>query len=179
MEEREKKAYDFAGDVTKQLITLSIGILTLCIAFTDKIFSSEVAHANSCLIFIALALFTISVICGIMTLMKLTGTIAKNPNNRNDYIYDCWTRRFSGIQMISFLVAVIFCMLFVGCSLGKKQEMKKQKIESFSCIDSICIKVKYVCPNAPNKSIKKRSDSFFYKYIKVNTCFDTIVLKQK
>ena len=37
MDEREKKSFDFAGDVTKQLITLSIGILTLCIAFTDKI----------------------------------------------------------------------------------------------------------------------------------------------
>ena len=34
MDEREKKSFDFAGDVTKQLITLSIGILTLCIAFT-------------------------------------------------------------------------------------------------------------------------------------------------
>lgn len=38
MDDREKKSFDFAGDVTKQLITLSIGIMTLCIAFTDKIF---------------------------------------------------------------------------------------------------------------------------------------------
>ena len=86
MDEREKKSFDFAGDVTKQLITLSIGILTLCIAFTDKIFSSEAAHANSWLIFVALSLFTLSVLCGILTLMKLTGTIARNPRNREQLI---------------------------------------------------------------------------------------------
>lgn len=198
MDEREKKSFDFAGDVTKQLITLSIGILTLCIAFTDKIFSSEAAHANSWLIFVALSLFTLSVLCGILTLMKLTGTIARNPRNReqlilnqntpsidnsnstNSNIYDACTRIFSGMQMLSFLLAIIFSMSFVGCSLSKKQNVDEQKTEQIKKNDSIFIKIECTCPATTiKKNFKKRSNTNIscYKYIKINTCNDTIVSK--
>ena len=198
MDEREKKSFDFAGDVTKQLITLSIGILTLCIAFTDKIFSSEAAHANSWLIFVALSLFTLSVLCGILTLMKLTGTIARNPRNReqlilnqntpsidnsnstNSNIYDACTRIFSGMQMLSFLLAIIFSMSFVGCSLSKKQNVDEQKTEQIKKNDSIFIKIECACPATTiKKNLKKRRNTNIscYKYIKINTCNDTIVSK--
>ncbi len=199
MEEREKKSFDFAGDVTKQLITLSIGILTLCIAFTDKIFSSEAAHANSWLIFVALSLFTISVLCGILTLMKLTGTIARNSrtreqlilnqstpsrdnsNSANSNIYDAYTRIFSGMQMFSFLLAIIFSMAFVGCSLSKKLNVDEQKTEHIPSKDSIFIKVECVCPATTiKKNFKRRRNNeneSCYKYIKINTCIDTIVSK--
>lgn len=198
MDEREKKSFDFAGDVTKQLITLSIGILTLCIAFTDKIFSSEAAHANSWLIFVALSLFTLSVLCGILTLMKLTGTIARNPRNReqlilnqntpsidnsnstNSNIYDACTRIFSGMQMLSFLLAIIFSMSFVGCSLSKKQNVDEQKTEQIKKNDSIFIKIECACPATTiKKNFKKRSNTNIscYKYVKINTCNDTIVSK--
>ena len=198
MDEREKKSFDFAGDVTKQLITLSIGILTLCIAFTDKIFSSEAAHANSWLIFVALSLFTLSVLCGILTLMKLTGTIARNPRNReqlilnqntpsidnsnstNSNIYDACTRIFSGMQMLSFLLAIIFSMSFVGCSLSKKQNVDEQKTEQIKKNDSIFIKIECAChATTIKKNFKKRSNTNIscYKYIKINTCNDTIVSK--
>lgn len=198
MDEREKKSFDFAGDVTKQLRTLSIGILTLCIAFTDKIFSSEAAHANSWLIFVALSLFTLSVLCGILTLMKLTGTIARNPRNReqlilnqntpsidnsnstNSNIYDACTRIFSGMQMLSFLLAIIFSMSFVGCSLSKKQNVDEQKTEQIKKNDSIFIKIECACPATTiKKNFKKKSNTNIscYKYIKINTCNDTIVSK--
>lgn len=198
MDEREKKSFDFAGDVTKQLITLSIGILTLCIAFTDKIFSSEAAHANSWLIFVALSLFTLSVLCGILTLMKLTGTIARNPRNReqlilnqntqsidnsnstNSNIYDACTRIFSGMQILSFLLAIIFSMSFVGCSLSKKQNVDEQKTEQIKKNDSIFIKIECACPATTiKKNFKKKSNTNIscYKYIKINTCNDTIVSK--
>lgn len=198
MDEREKKSFDFAGDVTKQLITLSIGILTLCIAFTDKIFSSEAAHANSWLIFVALSLFTLSVLCGILTLMKLAGTIARNPRNReqlilnqntpsidnsnstNSNIYDACTRIFSGMQMLSFLLAIIFSMSFVGCSLSKKQNVDEQKTEQIKKNDSIFIKIECACPATTiKKNFKKKSNTNIscYKYIKINTCNDTIVSK--
>lgn len=198
MDEREKKSFDFAGDVTKQLITLSIGILTLCIAFTDKIFSSEAAHANSWLIFVALSLFTLSVLCGILTLMKLTGTIARNPRNReqlilnqntpsidnsnstNSNIYDACTRIFSGMQMLSFLLAIIFSMSFVGCSLSKKQNVDEQKTEQIKKNDSIFIKIECACSATTiKKNFKKKSNTNIscYKYIKINTCNDTIVSK--
>lgn len=103
MDDREKKSFDFAGDVTKQLITLSIGIMTLCIAFTDKFFSYEAARSNSCLIFAALTFFAVSIISGILTLLKLIGIIANNhSNNEDSSIYDSATRFFQLYKSLHF-----------------------------------------------------------------------------
>lgn len=150
------------------------------------------------LIFVALSLFTLSVLCGILTLMKLTGTIARNPRNReqlilnqntpsidnsnstNSNIYDACTRIFSGMQMLSFLLAIIFSMSFVGCSLSKKQNVDEQKTEQIKKNDSIFIKIECACPATTiKKNFKKKSNTNIscYKYIKINTCNDTIVSK--
>lgn len=136
MDEREKKTFDFAGDVTKQIITLSIGILTLCIAFTDKLLPSS-ASSNVWLMFVALFLFTVSILCGILTLLKLTGNLAKNPTMKNkdgSLIYDCGTRLFSICQLSAFSLAIIFSMSFIGCSLCNKQQakVKNEKVKSRS-----------------------------------------------
>src|SRR5687768_11657747 len=37
MEERRKKAFDFAADATKQLVTLAIGVVTLTITFAKDV----------------------------------------------------------------------------------------------------------------------------------------------
>lgn len=182
MDEREKKSFDFAGDVTKQLITLSIGILTLCVAFTDKVFSSESAHSFSWLIFTALILFTLSILCGILTLLKLTGIIAKNTSNAtsNAAIYDGGMRLFSSFQLITFLLAIVFSMSFVGCSLGKKSTTQKEQQENKTRTDSLYIKVECLESGNSMKNIKhrtKKTPSSCYKYVKINTCIDTILPK--
>ena len=182
MDEREKKSFDFAGDVTKQLITLSIGILTLCVAFTDKVFSSEAAHSYSWVIFTALILFTLSLLCGILTLLKLTGIIAKNTstNTSNSPIYDGSMRLFSSMQLFTFLLAVIFSMSFVGCSLGKKSTAPKELQEIKSKNDSIFIRIECLESESNMKNVKRRTKktlSSCYKYVKINTCVDTILPK--
>lgn len=136
MDEREKKTFDFAGDVTKQIITLSIGILTLCIAFTDKLLPST-ASSHVWLMFVALFLFTVSILSGILTLLKLTGNLAKNPttDDKNDSaIYDSGTRLFSICQLSAFSLAIIFSMSFIGCSLCNKQQtnVENEKVKSKS-----------------------------------------------
>lgn len=182
MDEREKKSFDFAGDVTKQLITLSIGILTLCVAFTDKVFSSEAAHSYSWVIFTALILFTLSILCGILTLLKLTGIIAKNisDNTSTAPIYDGCMRLFSSLQLITFLLAIVFSMSFVGCSLGGKTITKKSQQENKTRTDSLYIKVECMEYRNGMKKIKhgtKKSTSSCYKSVKINTCIDTILPK--
>ena len=136
MDEREKKTFDFAGDVTKQIITLSIGILTLCIAFTDKLLLSS-ASSHVWLMFVALFLFTVSILSGILTLLKLTGNLAKNPTTEDENdspIYDCGTRLFSICQLSAFFLAIIFSMSFIGCSLCHKQQtnVENEKVKSRS-----------------------------------------------
>lgn len=76
-DERIKKSYDFAADLSKQMITLSTAIITLCVAFTDKLFTSAVAQANSGWLLASLIVFVVSISLGVFHLMGLTGQLGK------------------------------------------------------------------------------------------------------
>ena len=117
MEENQKKAFDFASDVTKQLITLSTAIIVITITFS-KDFMSTRNQDSLWYIFIAWALFILSICFGILTLMALTGTLQplskKNGNNDLDKIsINSSNIRFpSKIQIITFILGVIFTVIF-------------------------------------------------------------------
>lgn len=104
MDDTEKKSFDFACDVTKQLITLSTGIITICVAFTDKIFSQEEAQSHSCLFVWASSLFVSSILFGLLTQLKMTGIIAnwKKRKDKRSAIYDGATRILSSLQILTF-----------------------------------------------------------------------------
>lgn len=76
-DERIKKSYDFAADLSKQMITLSTAIITLCVAFTDKVFTSEAAQANFSWLMWSLGVFVLSISVGVFHLMGLTGQLGK------------------------------------------------------------------------------------------------------
>lgn len=78
-DDRIKKSYDFAADLSKQIITLSTAVITLCIAFTDKVFTSTTAQANSNWLLWSLIVFVASISIGIFHLMGLTGQLGKDP----------------------------------------------------------------------------------------------------
>src|SRR5947209_20194535 len=79
MEERIKKAFDFASDSTKQLITLSTGIVTLTITFGKDVFQNVPFYAKVLLV-IAWVIYLLSIIFGILTLLSLTGTLEPVPD---------------------------------------------------------------------------------------------------
>lgn len=139
-EQRITKSFDFAADVTKQLIALSTAIISLCVAFTDKIFSSSAAQSHSTALLIALLLFVASIIFGIITLMALAGHLGKpkhntaeaqplqdgepvnqlpNQNQQTNIqatqspIYNGNVRFFSMGQMTLFVAAIIVAMVYV------------------------------------------------------------------
>jgi hypothetical protein len=76
MDERQKKAFDFAADLTKQLITLSTGIVTITLLLSKDLIGPR---------WLAVAAWTfylLSTVFGLWALMALTGTLAplkKNP----------------------------------------------------------------------------------------------------
>ena len=138
-DQRITKSFDFAADVTKQLIALSTAIISLCVAFTDKIFSSSSAQSHSSALLIALLLFVASIIFGIITLMALAGHLGK-PKQENitraqgrqeeqqqnlqlsqeptvqtvqSPIYNGNVRFFSMGQMMLFVAAIIVAMVYV------------------------------------------------------------------
>jgi uncharacterized membrane protein (DUF485 family) len=138
-DQRITKSFDFAADVTKQLIALSTAIISLCVAFTDKIFSSSAAQSHSTVLLIALLLFVASIIFGIITLMALAGHLGRpkqktstdaqplqeeqpenhqpsqqiNTQTAQSPIYNGNVRFFSMGQMMLFVAAIIVAMLYV------------------------------------------------------------------
>lgn len=116
------KSFDFAADITKQLIALSTAIVSLCVAFTDNIFSLNAANAHSITLIVSLSFFMISIIFGVITLMAMAGHLG-NPNKNQtetessedkSAIYSGGVRLFSSIQMIMFLCAIIMAMIYIG-----------------------------------------------------------------
>ena len=181
MNDVEKKAFDLASDVTKQLIALSTGIVSLCAAFTDKVFTKSSAQENSCLIGWALTLFVFSILFGLLTQMKMTGIVA-NRVQREDgksAIYDLWTRIFSTIQLASFFIGVVLSLIFVYFSLKPQPILPDKPSEPQNPIaDTLVIQVECRQSKMTNavKRQKNKSNSCI-KYIRFNSCNDTVVAK--
>ena len=72
MEDRHK-AVEFAADVAKQFITLSTAILALTITFATNIAKSS--GAPTLLLGLSWVLYVIAIICGMWTMMALTGEL--------------------------------------------------------------------------------------------------------
>jgi hypothetical protein len=81
MEERQKKAFDFAVDLTKQLITLATVIITLTVTFSKDIIG-VVDDSNRTLLLLSWIVFIISILFGILTLMALTGNLDPIPKKQ-------------------------------------------------------------------------------------------------
>ena len=74
MDEPVQKAFDFASDSTKQLITLSTAILALTITFNKDVLQSVSSSSINTLIS-AWIVYLVSIFFGVLTLLALTGTL--------------------------------------------------------------------------------------------------------
>jgi hypothetical protein len=117
MDERRKKALDFASDLAKQLITLSTGILAITITFSkDIVKSPSTPRAATITMLLAWGIYLFSIIFGIWTLMALTGELeprtdpngtAHEPTTKGSNVF--WP---TVLQIGSFLVATFMVILF-------------------------------------------------------------------
>lgn len=74
MDDQTKKAFDFASDVTKQLITLSTGIIALTMTFLKDYAASASEPLKKCLA-LGWGFFLLSVFFGLWTMLALTGSL--------------------------------------------------------------------------------------------------------
>lgn len=156
-----KKSYDFAADLSKQMITLSTAIITLCVAFTDKLFTTESAIANSKWLIWSLGVFIFSIAVGIFNLMGLTGQLGSiqedqtekpeehtgEPNKQGTNakgkkkdisIYSSSNRLTSIVQVITFVLGLILALVYIVRSSPDQDTLHKNE----SVIDTTkCIKV--------------------------------------
>ena len=148
MKENEKKAFDFAADVTKQLITLSTAIITITITFSKDIINFADNSAKNYLLW-AWILFIATVFFGIWTLMALTGTLqplkkgtsnnqpepdtnSNSPTENINDIVNCSIntnniRIPSMIQILCFIVALSFTIVYGYNSLNNTKVVKTNK----------------------------------------------------
>lgn len=124
MEERIKSAFDFASELTKQLITLATGTIALTVTFLKEIVhpanKAELYEMqdNKMWLFAAWILFLISIIAGLLTMMALTGTL--EPKDKPSSASILYTPTVRGtnvtipsiVQIVAFLLGIIFTAIF-------------------------------------------------------------------
>ena len=143
MTEESKKAFDFAADLTKQLITLATGIVAIMITF---ITNDNYSNPNRWLLGFSWLIFGLSILAGIGALMTMTGTLQpKIPNPQNEpSIYTGNIRFLSGVQITLFLVAIVLASVFglTNSRTAKKTDEAKSpcQIMIYNKVDSVFIK---------------------------------------
>lgn len=95
-----EKAFDFASDLTKQLITLSVGVIALTVTFVKDV--KGTAHT---LLVVSWAIYLVSILFGVATMMALAGNLERPGDNAKPSIYAGNIRMLAGIQVVAFAVA--------------------------------------------------------------------------
>lgn len=109
-DDQTKHAFQFAQEASKQLISLSTGLIALEITFAKE----WIRTADQNVKWLAEAswmAFLLSVIFGIWSLLALTGTLAESseaaPSIRSKNI-----RLPAALQIVLFVVGILFTVLF-------------------------------------------------------------------
>jgi hypothetical protein len=111
MDEREKKTFDLATELAKQLITLATGTIALTITFSKDFLHETSTHAKPWAL-VAWSALLISVVFGIWTIMALTGNLGRGPKDAN--VYTVNVRIPAGLQILSFLVGLVLTVVFAA-----------------------------------------------------------------
>lgn len=105
------KAFDFAQESTKQLITLSTAILALTITFRADVIG--VGTGGKGLIIAAWCCYLVSIGFGIVTLLALAGNL-HNPAPGDKGIYSWNITLFAILQIIFFGLGLLGTLLYVA-----------------------------------------------------------------
>lgn len=93
------KAFTFAQDLVKQVITLSAGIITVTITFFKDFVGPGAPHGAKILMAISWMFYVLAVVFGILTMMALAGSLDKGPTT----IYTSNVTLPTAIHLICFV----------------------------------------------------------------------------
>jgi hypothetical protein len=102
MTEALKKAFDFAADLTKQLITLATLIIGAVVTFFDK---AHIQRYDA--LKIPLLIYFASMVFGVLTLMALTGILGR-AGEATPEVYSPNVRILSALQILTFLIGTVW-----------------------------------------------------------------------
>lgn len=107
----DHKAFDFAQDATRQLITLSTAVIALTVTFlTDVVKAASSGSAR--VLQLAWICYFISIVFGVFTLLGLAGNLERPGKTGKPSIYRLNIRVSSHVQVLSFCIAVLLTFVF-------------------------------------------------------------------
>jgi hypothetical protein len=110
IDEQTKLAFASVSDLTKQLITLGTGVLTLEVGFAKVFFEKAVtSHWQVQVSWIALML---SISAGVWVLMALAGKLAKTASVAAEDVYVASIRLPAFIQVLAFVIGMFYTAWF-------------------------------------------------------------------
>jgi hypothetical protein len=112
MDEAVKKAFDFAQETTKQILTLATGIFALTLTFLKDIATTKKAKDALVYLHWGWVLYLVSVLFGVMTLMALTGNLQRPQKTGEHSIYAGNIRALGVCQIVVFFAALILTLIF-------------------------------------------------------------------
>jgi hypothetical protein len=115
MTDWKDKAFDFASDVTKQLITLATAVVTVTVTFSKDVLSIAAGSGRGILGAMWIA-FLVSILFGLATLLAMAGQLGRTSEPD---IYAGGVRIFSMAQIVAFLAGDGIAVWFVIYALGK------------------------------------------------------------
>ena len=112
-EEHQKKAFDFAADYSKQLITLATAVITFMVTFVQDVFSGP-AFWQKVFLLAAWGLYLLSIGFGIWKQMALTGNLAPQAGSPDFNINTTNIKVPAIAQIVAFFLAISLTAIF-GC----------------------------------------------------------------
>ena len=110
MDIQVQMAYEFASELSKQLITLATGVLALTITFTKDIVGRSSGRVPTTLLVSWLA-FLVSIVCGVWHMSALTGSLENAAAGPLTGIGDN-ARNPAAAQVSTFLVGLVFAIVY-------------------------------------------------------------------
>ena len=112
MDEQRKKAFDFAQELAKQLITLSTAVIAITLTYSHDFAHRATGHTRQ-LVILSWFFFLMSILFGLWTLMALTGNLETSAaTNTPPSIRTTNVTLPAMLQILSFLIAVLLAILF-------------------------------------------------------------------
>lgn len=108
---RVEKAFDFAQESTKQLITLSTAVIALTITFLTDVVKDAPAGSAPYLQ-AAWIFYLVSIVFGVFTLLALTGTLGRPDEGETPAIYARNIVLLSMSQVLCFFAAIALTLVF-------------------------------------------------------------------
>jgi hypothetical protein len=115
MDDQAKQAFTGASDWAKQIMTLSTGIVTLTVTLSDSIFGN-LSGGSRWLLFVAWALYLVSIFCGIWVLTRLNDTLCDEPSVVASDVRKAHPQAF--LQVSAFVAATGVIVIFGFITAG-------------------------------------------------------------